>query len=114
MTDHRGNIADEQSIDVEVRKPLSAVFSVRFGATELQLLRREAELQGISVGQLIKNAVRPYVAAHLALREQTQNIAMGRGAYYLGFGGYTVSGSDFEGFEQEADRVDVTLPLGSA
>jgi hypothetical protein len=63
-----GSIHDEEQIEIEVRKPLSTVISVRFGAKELADLREEARFADRRIGTFIKESVTAYIATRQAAR----------------------------------------------
>ncbi len=80
------NIEEEEEITVEVRKPLSTVFSVRFTPKELALIRAEADRTGIKMGALIKESVRQYVASRVASRRLAKRmVGLQQGLGYYGF-----------------------------
>lgn len=67
MTDKEdyGSILDEEEIEVEVRKPVGGVVSVRFTGEEMPTLLRAVEETGGTVTSFIREAV----LAHIAERQ---------------------------------------------
>ncbi len=68
MTDEEqpGTADLTDQVEISVRKPLSAIFSVRFGPDDLAALRAVSALEGVRPSVVIRRAVTEYLARRTA------------------------------------------------
>jgi predicted DNA binding CopG/RHH family protein len=56
MCDEHGNVNLEEEIEVEVRKPVGIILSIRFSGEELQRVGKAARAQGLRTEEFIREA----------------------------------------------------------
>ena len=68
MTDEEqpGTAVLTEEVELRVKKPLSAIFSVRFGPDDLAALRSASALEGVRPSVVIRRAVAEYLARRAA------------------------------------------------
>ena len=86
-----GSILDEEEVEVDVRRPVGGIVSVRFNGGEMQELRSEVNLAGGKVSSFIKQAVWAYIAQQRSEREAAPPSIAGNGPTTLG--GHVIAGS---------------------